>query len=189
MPKTNAEIEKVRATVSRLTGADFEVTDVRSYLPGVSLKAEWFLACQEITQANKIPYINTLWRAGTIIRMESLTLGNTSKWIEEDYGEEGAISVLDEDLSDFGNPKVREEILEPFPNVKRRIDLQENVIRRIAEKDHVNLEVRYSGGKGLSTFYLDSMVDASKGDVEYELKVIEKSLKSMKEAWRQVIAL
>lgn len=63
------------------------------------------------------------------------------------------------------------------------------MVSRAAEKDGVHLEVRYSGGKGLATFYLDGIVDASKGNVEAELQAIEKTLKSMKEAWHQVSAL
>jgi hypothetical protein len=184
------EVEVVRRRVSEFTEASFErVNADETRLPARFGQPVWMIRCLDITRANKIPYVNALWRENSLIRIESLTLGNTSKWIEEDYGEEGAISFLDKDLSDFRNPKVRDEMLEPFPIVKRRIDLQEDVIRRIAEKDHVKLEVRYSGGKGLSTFYLSAIVDASKRDVESELKAIEKSLKSMKEAWRQVSVL
>ena len=175
--------------VSCLTRADFEVTDAKDYLPGVSWQPEWLLACLEITQANRLQHLNMLWKEKGMIWMQSLELGNTSQWIEQDYGEEGVISLLGANLANFGDRKFRNKLLKPFPSTKRRIDLQEDVVRRVAERDHVKMEVRYIGGKGLVTFYLDAIVDASKGDIEAELGAIEKGLHSMKEAWKQVSAL
>lgn len=189
MPDFSIEMQEVRMAISRMTGANFEITTMEDHQPSSSTKPVWYLACLEITEARLIPYVNAVWREGSRIVLESISIGNTSDWIESEYGEKGVISILNRDLSSFGNSEFRDRLLKPFPYTKRRINLQESVIRGVAKEDRVNLEVRYVGGEGLATFYLDAIVDAAKGDVKAELKDIEKSLKSMKKAWRQASAL
>ena len=142
--------------------------------------------CLEITQANKIPYVSSLWREGNEVRIESLTIGNTSQWIEQYYGEEAMYTVVGTDLADFEFADFRNSFLKPFPKIKRKIDGYEQVIRDVANKHNVRLEIRYEGSEGLASLYLDAVVIPNPQDIKSELKAISSAIEALEEAYGQI---
>jgi len=159
---------------------------VDHYRPLSSVHPIWYLACLEITQANKIPYVNTLWKGHGEIRIESLTLGNTSQWIEQAYGEDAVYLVVGADLTEFGSPDFRNEFLKPFPKIKKTLSRYEQVLRRVSRQRGARLEIRYEGRKGLASFYLDGIVDVNSNDPKLELKNIATAIDAMKEAYQEI---
>ena len=178
------EATRIRDYVLQLTGARFDIggDDLHPRFGN----PVWFMRCREILQANKIPHVNAIWRENGTIRFESLMLGNTSQWIESDYGEEGMYRVVGKDLSRFDNPDFRNEFLKDYPSVKKRLERYERVVSRVSAKHEVALEIRYFGVTGLATFYLDAKFDATKEDPERELVSTEKAVSTLKDAYRQV---
>jgi hypothetical protein len=140
----------------------------------------------EITQASLIPYVNTIWREDSTVRLESLAIAGTSGLIEDAYGEEAVYPVLDMNLTDFHEPEFRKEFLRPFPAVKSRLDGWQEILDRTSRKDGTKLEIRYDGGKGLVVLYLDAVIESKDGKLDSELKDIEKSLGSLKEAYAEI---
>lgn len=179
------EPEMIRDRVSKLTGARFEMREVRNR-PARLVHAIWFMRCREITQSNKIPHVNSLWREDGEIRIESLTIGNASQWIEQEYGEEAVYPIAGMDLTDFGIADFRNEFLNPFPKIKDKLDGYERRLRRISKKYGKKLEVRYDGRRGLVTFYLDAIIDAKRGNIEWELESIETAIRALKEAYQEI---
>jgi hypothetical protein len=178
------EAERIREAVSELTGARFEIRET-SALPAVFARAVWFMRCREITQASKIPYVNCLWREGNAIRIESLTMGNASQWIEQTYGEEAVYPIVGADMTEFGSAVFRNEFLKPFPKVKKKLDGYEQVLKRVSKEYGTKLEIRYEGRKGLASFFLDAVVDWNPSDIKSELKAIATAIDGLKEAYQQ----
>jgi hypothetical protein len=179
------EEEEIRVAISQLTGAKFETREIKT-LPGRFANAMWFMRCREITQANKIPYVNSIWREVAEIRVESLTIGNASQWIEQAYGEEAVYPVVGADLTEFASDNFRNEFLKPFPKIKRKLALHEQILRRVSKKRGVQLELRYEGRKGLASFYLDAIVDVDSKSVTIILEDIAISIDALKEAYEQI---
>jgi hypothetical protein len=178
------EAERIREAVSELTGARFEIRET-SALPAVFARAVWFMRCREITQASKIPYVNSLWRESNEIRIESLTTGNASQWIEQTYGEGAVYSIVGADMTEFGSAAFRNEFLRPFPKVKKKLDGYGQVLKRVSKEYGTKLEIRYEGRKGLASFFLDAVVDVSSKSIESELKDIANAIDALKEAYEQ----
>jgi hypothetical protein len=180
------EVERIRALVSDITGAEFEKVSVKDHRPESSIRATWYIACLEITEAREIPYVNTVWRDDNEIRMESLAIGEVSDMIEYAYGEEAVYPLLEMDLRDFGKPEFREKFLIPYPVVKRRLGRYEKIVKDVAMKDGTKLEIRYEEGEGVVVFYLDAIVDAPKVDADAETEPIQMALSSLKRAYEQI---
>jgi hypothetical protein len=180
-----SEAEGVRDTISKLTGAKFEIREAEN-LPERFGHPVWFMRCREITQANKIPHVNSLWREDGNILIESLTLGNTSQWIEENYGEEAVYPVLDTDITDFANPQFRKEFLRPFPAIQQRLDSYDMILKRVSKKHGTELAIRYDGGKGLAVFYLDATVKSDEKNTRLIIKRLEKAIRALREAYGQI---
>jgi hypothetical protein len=178
------EVEEIRDAISRLTGAKFELRNVSDIAPRFGHPI-WFMRCREIMQANKIPYVNVLWREGGTIQIESLTLGNTSQWIEEIYGEEAVYPVLDMNLTDFGSQGFRKKFLKPFPSIQQRLDSYDDILKQVSKKHGTELTIRYDGGKGLAVFYLDGTVKVGKS-VRLVIENVEKVVGALRDAYEQI---
>ena len=180
------EAEQVRAAVSRLTGAHFEIRDPREDVPTRKLAADWYIRCREITQASKIPHVQSLWREGNEIRIESLTIGSTSDWIEQAGGEEAVYPVLDVDLKEFGNLEFREEFLKGFPDLKERLGRCQTILEDVSKERGTRLTIGFEGRKGLAVFYIHAVIAAVPEDVQLEIRRIRSALKALREGYRQV---
>ncbi len=180
------EAEAVREVVSGLTNAEFEIMDIKDQHPDSKISPIWFMSCREITQANKIPHVQAIWRGKGEIRIESLTIGNTSDWIEESGGEEAVYPVLEMDLTNFWDPGFRKRFLRGFPDLKIRLGWCEAILADVSKKRGVKLEIRFDGGKGLAVFYIDAKVKATPEKIGLEIKRVENALKALKEAYSEV---
>jgi hypothetical protein len=181
-----SEAEEVRVAISRSTGANFEIRNPHEDVPTRELSADWYIRCREITKANKIPYVSSLWREKEEVRIESMTIGNTSVWIEEDGGEEAVYPVLEKDLRDFSDPVFRREFLKGFPGLKGRLGRCQAILDRVSKKHKAKLEIEFDGGKGLAVFYIDARVEVVPKDIGLEIKRIENAVKALKEAYNLI---
>jgi hypothetical protein len=180
------EAELVRETISKLTGADFEVSNTPDDFRNQSINPRWFVKCRDMTQARNIPHVNEAWKQqdGTIW-LESLPLGDTIDWIEAAYGEESAAKSIDVNYSDFGSKKFQEEFGGEYPLVYQRIQTYEEVAGRVSKVRKLHIELRNSGSKGIVVFtFAAKFADT---DVKSLGKKIEDCVEALREAYTEAM--
>ncbi len=118
------------------------------------------------------------------IHLESFHLGDTSRWIEDEYGEEGATAASKIDYSDFA--VARTILAKKFPTVEKSLRAYERIASGVSAKHGVNLSIRYEGGSGGAIFYLHAKIEAGSHDSGKGLELIERNLEALKEAWSRI---
>jgi hypothetical protein len=183
---TEKEAEAVRETLSKLTGAKFELSNTPDDFRNLSINPRWFVRCKEMVKARNIPYVNEAWKQQDgAIWLESLPLGDTIDWIEAAYGEEAAAKSIDVNYSDFGSKKFQAEFSSEYPLVYQRIQTYEEVAERVSKLWKVHVELRNSGSKGIVVFtFAAKFTDP---DAKSLSKKIETGVGALKEAYTQAM--
>lgn len=181
---TPKEEETVRDTLSKITGAKFEVLQTPSDYHFPVKNIQWFIRCRVLDDIRKTPYLNASWReTGGPIWLESLVIGDTINWIETAEGEEAAGKSLDIDYSEFDSQKFQAEFGRNHPLVFKQIQRNEAVVERLAKSFKVNLEFRKSGSKGIAVFSFAAKIP------DFDSKTLEEKLRTnveaLKEAYQQ----
>ncbi len=176
-----SEAEEVRQWVSKLTRANFQITDPGRY-PIPSEKVKWFFWCPEITEMREIPYLNVVWadKSGNIY-LDSMPIGNTTDWVEGAYGEEGARRSMDMDFTDLS--KVRNEFEGTFPLVGKRITEYEKIANDVSTRRNALIEIFYHGRKGRATLRLRGRIPSEDSSTGRVWDRIEATVKALKEAF------
>jgi len=176
----------VRGTLSRLTGAPFEISNLSPDDPLLKVNPVWFVWCPDAYYLKSMAHAQRAWRDDKGIVLESAVLGDTIDWIELVYGDEEAGKSLNIDYSNFSSNEFREEFGSKFPLVYERIQRYEAITATISKEKHIYLEVRSIGSKGMLVFTLAAKIAGE--DVEKSLKEkIEVNAEALKEAYREIV--
>jgi hypothetical protein len=189
-PKVS-EQELVRETVSKATGALFEVVAPHPAFPLAVDRLEWFMRCRNQEDIAKAPYLNAVWKErGVGIWLESLAVGDTIDWIELAYGDEKAGASLDIDYSRFEDAAFQEDFKQRFPIVMARIREYEQVAADVSKRRRVQLQIRRAGSKGMLVFTVAALVKAPKrASLASVASALRKSVSAMKGVYQQISEL
>ena len=176
-----SEAEEVRQWVSKLTRANFQITDPGRYALQPE-KVKWFFWCPEITEMREIPYLNVVWadKSGNIY-LDSMPVGNTTDWVESAYGEEAARRSMDMDFADFS--RARDEFERAFPLVGKRITEYEKTASDVSTRRNLLIDIFYHGRKGRATLRLRGRIPAGDSSTGPVWDRIEATVKALKEAF------
>lgn len=181
MTTSPQSLEIIRNTISKLTGARYEIRKATSKFPPPSDSAPWYVFAPELMELSKTAHATTIWEDNNgNIYVESNFLGDTWKWVESDYGEEGAIAAGKMDFTDFAG--VRKAFAELFPSVDECLREYENILTEVSSKGGVRLQMRYDQGKGGAVFYMNAKIDAKGLDLQSKLGKIKLNVDALKEA-------
>jgi len=184
MKVVSKNAEELRDLITKLTGCEYEVRAAGAGFSQPSHSSSWYVFAPSL-EAKSSRYARKLWEDDhSSIYIESFYLGDTIRWIEDDYGEEGASAASKIDYSDFA--VARTILAKKFPTVEKSLRDYEKIASRVSAKRGVNLSIRYEGGNGGAIFYLDAKIEARPHDAGKGLELIERNLKALKEAWSRM---
>jgi hypothetical protein len=174
------EAKKIQDVISRIIGVQFEITNIEENRPNSLIHPLWYMSCLEITQASKIPYVNSLWREGGEIWVESLTIDNSSQLIELTYGEEAA--ARSSDLG-FESEEFQLELHRDYPIVFQKIQRYKSIANQVSERRKVQLELKKEGAEGIVDFtFVAKIMDTDDKSLENKLRA---NVEALKEAYQQ----
>jgi len=177
------DAEALRKTLSKITSFRYEIMEAKPDFPPPSENAKWYLLVNE--EISKIYHSRLIWidKEGRI-KIESMYLGNTDEWIEQDYGEEGATSAMNPAGSDL--MAVREYLAEHFPLEYERLETYQKILDDISSKYGITLGLSCTGGKFVATFFMGATIEVKGMNEEEKAKRIRLNLKGLKEALRRI---
>ena len=115
--------------------------------------------------------------------IESFYIGDTTRWIEVDYGEDGATFAVKLDYRDFN--AVRKVFSDKFPTVANRITDYEKIAVELSSRYGIALSIRYDAGKTGATPSLNAKVRGATAPEERRQK-IELAVVALKQAWDKI---
>jgi len=181
---SQSEPEAIAVELSKTTGALFKVLNPTPQFPPSTGNVDWLVGCADLENAPKAFHVDSVWKEGGDIFIETRSIGSASEWVEWDYGEKAVGEVLKMDLSKFHDPSLRKQFGKRFPKVARRLERCERILAGLSSEHRASLRIRYDGGKGGAVFYLQSKSQA--GDVDSELAQIKKNAAALKAAIKEI---
>lgn len=182
-----SEAEVVRETLSRLTDSPFEISDGSR---GVSLPPEsvkWLVWCPDVAYIKNTAHVSTVWEGNDgNIWLESIDIGNTADWVEEDYGEQGRVESLKMSYDNFSKPANRLKFGKSFPLVLQRLAVYDEMMERISKKTRVHLEIKHDVGHGLVFFCLCAKVQAKDMNPKSRIVRVEEGVRTLKESYQEI---
>ena len=181
MKAVSENAQELRDLMTKLTGCRYEVREAKAGFPPPSHHSSWYVFAPSL-EAKSSRYAHDLWKDDrSSIYIESFYLGDTIRWIEDEYGEEGATVASKIDHSDFA--VARTVLAKKFPAVERSLRDYEKIVSDVSTKHGVNLSIRYEGGHGGAIFHLNAKIEAQPNNPEKDAAQIERNLEALKEAW------
>ena len=169
--------------MSKLTRAKYEILSPLPSFPPEGSQG-WYVFPPKM-EFRKTAHATRIWEdKEENIYIESTYLGQTSNWVETEYGEKGAIAAFKLDYSDFD--AARKIFAEKFPRVEEALRDHEKIVAEVASKHNVDLRIRYETGKGGAIFYLNAKIEAKDLDSQSKSDKIRLNVGALKEAWRSI---
>jgi len=119
-----------------------------------------------------------------LIRIESMYLGNTTEWLERDYGEDAAATATNPGGSDLA--AVRKYLVDKYPMEDERLGAYQEILDDVSSKYGLRLAVRCQGGSLVATFFIGATIDVNGLSEEQEAERITRNLKGLKEVWNRI---
>ncbi len=178
----NEEAEMIREAISRFTKTEYEFSEPLQGFPSPEKDVVW-LIISPFQLAERVdspaPFI---WEDKSgILHVESVQLGNTIEWVEQTYGEKGAIKVSSMAL-DFSKPKSREEFKKLFPTAYRRLSDYEKILAEVSSMRATSLSMNYERNQNMVSFYAVATFDARGLDTQTKIERIKLTIEAIREA-------
>jgi hypothetical protein len=184
MKAVSENAEELRDLMTKLTGRKYDVREAKAGFPPLSHHSSRYVFAPSL-EAKSSRYARKLWRDNqSSIYIESFYLGDTTRWIEDEYGEEGATVASAIDHSDFA--VARAILAKKFPVVEKSLRDYEKIVSDVSAKRGVNLSIGYEGSNGGAIFYLNAKIEAGPHHVGKDAEQIERNLEALKEAWAKI---
>jgi hypothetical protein len=174
--------ESFKRMISELTQTRYTVVEALPEFPPPSDQSTWYLL--SLGEIPETAHAHKVWIDGQgRIRIESMYLGNTSEWIEYEYGEEEADAVE----LDYPDLQSTRKILEKrFPLADKYLGAYQSILDEVSAKYGISLEMRCQGGKMVATFFMDATIDVKNIDEKQKAERIKLNLDGLKEAWDRI---
>lgn len=121
-----------------------------------------------------------------IIQVESMTLGDSSEWIEKDYGEEAVIEIHGKGSPDFSKKEIRVKFAHDFPLTYGRLQEYERIAKEVSARRHVHVRIRFDRGKLITVFSMEARIDYRRSDTEQTIERVLSNVRALKEALAEV---
>ena len=178
------EAERVIRVLHDVVGAKFRLVDHTNQ--PFRRGAVWVVQCSDIDRLVDTAFANAVWKDSSgNVWIESVLLGDTTRWVEHEYGERGAVKSMSIDLTDFAEPSVRAAFGERFPLVIKRLKAYEKLAADVSERHHLRIAVKYEGGNDIATFRLATKVEPT-GAASQESERITVAVLALKEAFEEI---
>lgn len=178
------DAEALCKTLSKITSFKYEIMEAEPDFPPPSDNAKWYLLVND--EISKIYHSRLIWidKYGRI-EIQSMYLGNTNEWIEQDYGEGGAAAAMNPGGSDLKS--VRKYLAEHYPLANKRLEAYQKILDEISSKYGISLELVCTGGKFVATFFMGATIDVKDLDEQQKMERIKLNLKGLKEALERIM--
>ena len=174
-----SEPEVVKIVLGELTHAPYVVTLPRQYDLGKDPK--WYVTCLDGFYYGKTAHADTIWADQTgRIWIESVHLGSPTSWAEEEYGEKGAVQVMDIDYRHLSLPQVQAR-LKGFPKLYERIEAYRRAAGEVSRKSGIPIEMVFDARADMGWFLFRAGV-GPKGQNELEGE-IRRAVTAMKDLY------
>lgn len=167
--------------MSRVTNERYKVVDAVPGFPPAPGVGWYLLSLGELPNT---AYAHKVWDDKGMIRIESTYLGNTTEWLELDYGEREAAEAIFTDGSDL--PSIRKFFREKYPLEDRRLAAYQTIIDAASTKYGINLSIRCQGSELGATFFIDATIDFKGVKKNNEAALIKRNLSGLKDAWKGI---
>ncbi len=154
--ETEAEI--AREVLSELNKAPYTITPPRLERH-ISGKPKWFVSCLDAAFHAKTRHAKSVW-ADTHgeVWIDSADLGNTTDWVEDFYGEKGAVRSMEIDYRNLSMADIQSR-LESFTKVLDLIGAWVGISKQVQQNSGVEVELLSDGGNGVAWFFLRARVN------------------------------
>ncbi len=175
--------EELSKTLSQITGFRYKVMKAKPDFPPPSDHAEWYLIAQG--PISEIYHARLTWLTkDSLIRIESMYLGNTTEWIERDYGEEAAAAAINPGGSNFQS--VLDHLAKQSPRESERLDAYQRILEDVSSKYGVILELTCKGGKFVATFFMGAAINVKDMREDQKAESIKRNLAALRETWDRI---
>lgn len=175
--------EVAKTVLSELTLAPYVVTPPRQY--DLSKNPEWYVTCLDGYYYEKTAHADTIWAdSGGVVWIESTHLGSPTSWAEEEYGEKGAIRVMDMKIDYRRSSLIQIQArLKDLPKLQNRIRDYRRIAEEVSRKSGVSIGLIFDARADLGWFLFRSRISSKEaGEFENELR---KAVAAMKEVYDQ----
>ncbi len=180
-----SEPEIAQTVLGRLTGAPYVITDPRPPSYARLDNPKWYVTCLDGLFFEQTAHAETVWSdsEGTMW-IDSSHLGSTTDWVEDAYGEKGAVKAMDINYRDLTVYEVQNR-LEDFPKVVERMEAYKRVLGNVSRKSGVQLEMLCQGEESVAWFFFRAKVN-----IEESTKLeggLQKTVQALKKAYDAVL--
>ena len=180
-----SEIEAIGAKLTEITGATFAAIQPVS-IPRLAGRAKWLVQCSDLKRMSKARYANRVWEdSDGDIRIESLSIGDSLLWIEEDYGEDEVVKAEGMDLRHLDAEEIARKLKRKFPLVSERILAYWRIAKEYSQEYDVDLRLAYSSNE-VATFYLSTKSRTTGLDLYRKLQSIQRNASVIKAAMQEI---
>ena len=182
----NEEAEMIRQAISRFTEAEYEFSEPLRDFPSPKKDIVWLIVSPfQLSKRTHSP-APFIWEDKSgIIHVESAQLGNTIEWVEQSYGEKGAIKVSKMAL-DFSKPEFRREFKKLFSMTYRRLSSYEKILGEVSSMRATSLSMNYERYQHMVTFYAVATFDVKGLHTQTKIEKINLSIEAIKEALSEI---
>jgi len=175
-----SEAEVAKEILEGFSGAPYTITSPHPESHLASVKPRWFVACLDGSFYNATAYAKSVWSDEKRRIWVDSAHFDAIQWVEEAYGEKGAIKAMGVDYTNLTLDQVQGRLQE-FPWVSDRIETYRRVLSDASDRTGVSLTMICEGEAGALWLLFRGQVwiDES-GSVEVGLR---KTIEALKEAY------
>lgn len=160
-------VEVVKRVLSEVNQAPYVETLAREGHLGS--KPKWYVTCLDGDYYRRIAHAITAWSDDRgEISVESVHLGSPTSWAEEEYGEKGAVQVMDIDYRRLSLAQVQAR-LKSFPRLYGRIQTYRRAAEGISHKAGIPIEMVFDARANMGWFLFRAQIRPKTGALEEEL--------------------
>jgi hypothetical protein len=164
-----------------LAGARYEIREATPEFPPPQHNASWYVFATRLEELGKTAHATFVWEDNTgNIYIESRYLGDTTNWVENEYGEKAAIEAFEMDYSDFDT--ARKLLARRFPIVDSYLKDYERIVAEVVSKHGVDMRVRCSPRKGGASLRLCATLNVQGMTTDQKIAKIKLNVGTLKEA-------
>jgi len=183
-----SEAEAISEFLTKRMKIKFEQTKpVERYPPAERL--DWVVRYTDGADVKISPYFNMIWadKETGAINLESVELGSSYTWVEDAYGEKGAIALSKMNLANFANGDTRELFGKRFPRVRKRLEAYERIIADVSSKTSVPMRIVYEElSERIVEFRIGAIVDARGVNLDSKKSRIEAAIAALKVSFDKI---